>query len=153
MTAEEQWKPIPGFPGYFVSDAGRVVSHIRGQARELRGGYTGEGYRKVVLCNGEHRLGRKVHQIVAEAFHGPCPDGMEVRHRNGDKTQNAASNLRYGTRSENTFDQVEHGVHANARKTRCPAGHEYTPDNTYVSPRGKRMCRTCPRERYQRLTA
>lgn len=27
--------------------------------------------------------------------------------------------------------------------TRCPAGHKYTPENTYVNPKGKRECRIC----------
>lgn len=27
----------------------------------------------------------------------------------------------------------------------CPAGHEYSPDNTYRSPQGRRRCRTCKR--------
>jgi hypothetical protein len=31
----------------------------------------------------------------------------------------------------------------NARKTHCPAGHEYTEANTYRRPRGDRECRTC----------
>jgi hypothetical protein len=30
--------------------------------------------------------------------------------------------------------------------TQCPAGHKYTPENTYTSPNGKRHCRTCKRE-------
>lgn len=42
-----------------------------------------------------------IHQIVLEAFCGPCPDGMEVLHGNGIRTDNRLSNLRYGTRSEN----------------------------------------------------
>ena len=29
----------------------------------------------------------------------------------------------------------------------CMAGHEYTPENTYVNPKGKRECRTCTRKR------
>jgi hypothetical protein len=38
---------------------------------------------------------------------------------------------------------------ANAAKTHCPHGHEYTPENTYVNPNpdGGRICRTCKRQR------
>jgi hypothetical protein len=32
-------------------------------------------------------------------------------------------------------------------RTHCPQGHEYTPENTYVSARGWRYCRACNRER------
>lgn len=33
------------------------------------------------------------------------------------------------------------------RPTSCPQGHEFTPDNTYRTPRGWRQCRTCKRAR------
>lgn len=33
----------------------------------------------------------------------------------------------------------------NAAKTHCPAGHEYTPDNTYLYPDGRRRCIACRR--------
>lgn len=32
------------------------------------------------------------------------------------------------------------------RRTACNAGHDYTPENTYVDPNGSRRCRTCMRE-------
>jgi len=32
---------------------------------------------------------------------------------------------------------------ANADKTHCPAGHEYTVANTYISKRNQRYCRKC----------
>lgn len=146
----EEWRPVADFPGYSVSNLGRVVSTVRGEARELRGGYSGSGYRKVALARDGHRYGKKVHLLVCEAFHGPRPPGLVARHLDGDKTRNAASNLEWATYSENGHDQVRHGVHHHANKTHCPAQHPYSDDNTYVSPAGKRNCRTCIRERDQR---
>jgi hypothetical protein len=34
--------------------------------------------------------------------------------------------------------------------THCKRGHEFTPENTYVSPGGKRSCRTCNYDRNRR---
>lgn len=35
----------------------------------------------------------------------------------------------------------------NAHKTHCPQGHPYDEQNTYISARGSRACRTCLRDR------
>lgn len=43
----------------------------------------------------------KVHRLVCEAFHGPCPPGMEVLHDDEDGLNNRPENLRWGTRKEN----------------------------------------------------
>lgn len=141
-------RPIPGFPGYTITNDGRVFSTRpwRGNTgpRELRGGIGQKGYRLVVLCDGAHRRTREVHTLVAEAFHGPRPLGMDVCHGDGDKLNNAASNLRYASRGDNLLDAVQHGTHYNARKTECPAGHPYSEANTYITPStGDRLCRTC----------
>lgn len=40
--------------------------------------------------------------------------------------------------------------HHNLKKTHCPAGHAYTPENSYSHPiTGGRACRVCNRERKQ----
>ena len=52
-----------------------------------------------------------IHRMVADAFHGPCPAGLEVRHLDGNKLNNAAGNLCYGTKSQNTYDAIAHGKH------------------------------------------
>lgn len=160
---EEVWKDIPGYEGlYQVSNLGRVKSLPR-TARCMRNGK--EAQRAVpgkILAaqlnyNGDHlyvTLSKEgkvrncyVHTLVLTAFVGPRPDDMECLHGDGDPTNNRVENLRWGTGSQNRLDSVRHGTHANARKTHCPSGHEYSPENTYMRPSGDRRCRTCNRLR------
>lgn len=154
MTAE-MWRPIPGFDGYEASAEGQIKSYKRGAARLLRGCLDKDGYRTVCLTRSDGRpVVRPVHQFVVLAFHGPRPDGMEeIRHLDGDRLNNAASNLRYGTRSENRRDSVRHGTCRNALLTECPEGHPYDAINTYRTPDGRRECRICRRARNARWQA
>lgn len=151
----EQWKPVVGYEGaYEVSDLGNIRSlpHARRgrnssvrrfPARALRGWVNGNGYRAVTLVADGKDHTALIHRLVLEAFVGPCPDGMEALHGNGNRTDARLSNLRWGTRPENRLDAVRHGTHHEARKTHCPAGHPYNDQNTYRSKRGGRVCRTC----------
>ena len=150
--SNERWVPIPGCPGYEVSDLGRVrsidrmVTNTLGQTRTLRGRVLAtppvcKGYPMVTLGKAGNRL---VHQLVLEAFVGPRPPGIPVCHNDGDRTNNHLNNLRYDSPSENMYDVVRHGRHAMANKTECPKGHLYSPENTLVS-NGRRYCRTCAR--------
>ena len=118
----EKWLPVVGAEGrYEVSDAGRVrsldsrvrlVAHgtettrlARGQL--LRPGRTGPfGHVSVAIGRGNSRL---VHHLVAEAFIGPRPPGLDVAHADGDGGNNRLSNLRYATRSENNRDLARRG--------------------------------------------
>lgn len=86
------------------------------------------GYLKVVLAHGRAR--RKncfVHRLVLEAFHGPAPEGLEACHKNGNATDNRASNLRWDTRRANLHDRARHGTdnagerHGQARLTEAQA--------------------------------
>jgi hypothetical protein len=113
---EARWRPIPSCPGYGASDYGRIRNDSRGT---LLGGTDDRyGYRCINIMVGGQRVKRKVHRLVCEAFHGPCPDGHECGHLDGNRANNRADNLAWVTRSENTHQQVEHGTFASANLDR-----------------------------------
>ena len=126
----EKWKDIDGFPGYQVSNKGKVRTFWRkkhyptgyGTYRQL--GDTpqlmsqsddGNGYTKVMLyskSNGK-RCCKKVHRLVAEAFieHEPCDDTVDhIRSGNIGKLDNSVSNLRWIPRAENIKKAYRDGV-------------------------------------------
>jgi hypothetical protein len=139
----EQWRPVSGWVGYEVSDLGQVRSSRRGRVQVLRGGVDPRGYRNVTLFRGARSTKRQVwvHALVIEAFVGPRPEGMQVRHLNGDPTDNRLSNLAYGSPAENVADSFAHGTRG--RASHCLRGHEFTPENTYLNARGHQNCRAC----------
>jgi len=117
----ERWRPVPNFPGYEVSDHGRVRSfhkRVKGTGspweiadtpqRYLKGAYKATGYRFVALCQRGIRYTKHVHRLVARAFLGACPKGKEVCHNDGDKMNNHAENLRYDSHHNNIQDAIDH---------------------------------------------
>ena len=138
---EEIWRPIPGYERYELSNLGRVRSK-----RGIRKLFTNpNGYAHVVIHGGGKLHTLKIHRLVARVFVPGEAPGLDVCHIDGDKLNNAATNLRWGTRSENILDQVRMGRHINARKTHCKSGHEFSPENTRLTSDGRRKCRTCRR--------
>jgi hypothetical protein len=121
-----EWRNVVGFDGYMVSDDGQVMSiaryiksdrHRSGRQlirqRILKSFGDGHGYQTVQLTGQKKR---KVHQLVADAFLGPCPPGHEVRHLDGDRSHNVKGNLAHGTRAQNVADAIEHGTFTRGEK-------------------------------------
>lgn len=52
----------------------------------------------------------RVHRLVAHCWIGPCPDGMEVNHIDGDKGNNHAGNLEYVTSKQNKRHALDLGL-------------------------------------------
>lgn len=111
----EQWRPVPGFGDYEVSDLGRVrraVPDRRNHSLRVLTPWPGShGYLTVGLVRQGKAFKRLVHRLVCEAFHGPPPTPLhQAAHGDGTRQNNEAGNLRWATRSENMEDARRHGV-------------------------------------------
>lgn len=134
MTDEEEWRPVAGWEEFYeVSSHGRVRSLDREQRRRNRHG----PYRMMIkgrilgkpLAKGFHpypevslrakprKANRTVHRLVCEAFHGPKPRGLEVRHLDGDPRNSRADNLEWATHAKNMRDRVKHGTNNPGEKS------------------------------------
>ncbi len=112
-TADEVWKPIPGFKNnYHVSSLGRVYSRAKG-GRILKSRLNAGGYPAMWL--GRMAL-RQAHCLVALAFIGPRPDGMQVNHLDGNKLNPRPENLEYVTPKENVRHASRTGLLARGEK-------------------------------------
>lgn len=154
----EQWRPVVGFEGFYeVSDHGRVRSLDRasrgshGSTRKIKGRVLSassgrDGRRRVQLWGEEGKQRWScVGHLVMEGFGYPRAPGAWLLHWDDNPSNDNLSNLRWGTPSENNADAVRNGTHYQAKKTHCPQGHRFTPENTYVY-RGRRNCRECRRD-------
>ena len=105
-------KEIPIAKGYWAREDGAIVSKKHGKYRVLSSSFNrANGYCNLKVGVGINKYKTyNVHQLVAMAFMGLIPDGMEVLHSDGDKTNNRPDNLSYGTRLENHADKIRHGT-------------------------------------------
>jgi hypothetical protein len=138
---QEVWLPVVGYEGlYEISDWGRIrgldrlIRHRMGgetrwAGRLMQPSTTRDGYLRVTLSKHGSARVDKIHILVAAAFIGPRPDGMEVCHGEGGKLDNRPENLRYGTAKENQADRLRDGTHnrgerhGNARLTKAQVRH------------------------------
>jgi hypothetical protein len=116
MTVEI-FRPVLGYEGiYKVSNLGRVHSlpriDIAGRkwcGKLLKQGKQTDDRPYVTLRKDGKSRNMQIAWLVAEAWHGPRPEGLCVLHNDGDRFNNAPGNLRYGTHKENGEDMVKHG--------------------------------------------
>lgn len=84
------------------------------------------------------------HRFIYEYYHGMiCPD-LVLDHLCRNRKCVNPIHLEQVTQKENVMRGIGLAV-INFKKTYCKQGHEFTEENTYVYPHGKRECRICNR--------
>lgn len=111
---EEIWKEIKDYEGlYQISNIGQVKSLKRMVVRNnnrpqlveekiLKPTVNKNGYMFICLYKNGVKKRCQVHRLVAEAFYGEIPKGMQVNHINEIKSDNRLENLNLMTPKENT---------------------------------------------------
>jgi hypothetical protein len=114
-----EYSDIINFPGYRVDSIGNVwtcwTSAGRGKGKKLGTQWVKKsfeivnGYFRVTLYNNQGSIKFFVHRLILETFVGPCPQGMEACHKDGNRQNNQLNNLRWDTPENNWKDRREHG--------------------------------------------
>lgn len=101
--------------GYEVKEDGTVISH---RNNIISQGTNTNGYPYFSIKMDGERVTVQTHQLLAYQKFGKelFEEGIEVRHLNGDKTDNRWENIDIGTHSENMMDQPKH---VRARKSKA----------------------------------
>lgn len=118
-SAAEIWAPISQYEGlYEVSTLGRVRSLPRATTSgKILKPHQDRNSVCVTLSKDNDRRTKRVHSLVAISFLGSKPADKDlVAHWDGDFTNNALSNLRWATFSENEADKRRHDRHAKGER-------------------------------------
>lgn len=120
----ESWLPVRGYEGtYQVSSLGRVRRlHKTRRPKVLRQQESDRGYFTICLSKDAKVTRHRVCRLVADAFHGPIPRGLEVNHIDGDKGNDAAVNLAIVTRRDNMQHAIREGLWTPPGFANCAPG-------------------------------
>jgi hypothetical protein len=108
------WKQHPIYKDYYFSRFGIVASMKKGRFLVLKGTVCGQLGYQAICVYGKKKI--YVHRAVCELFNGPPLPGQQCRHLDGNRKNNDAQNLMWGTASENNQDKIAHGTNGEGEK-------------------------------------
>ncbi|MDE2095639.1 MAG: HNH endonuclease [Patescibacteria group bacterium] len=98
------------FPLHRVGNDGSYWAFRNNEWRQLKLWKQRDGYLLATLSHAGVSKRTYIHRLVLEAFIGPCPDGYEGCHKNGNKADNRLPNLRWDSRRGNYADNYQNGT-------------------------------------------
>lgn len=118
MEDRMECKIITEFPNYRIWENGKIESRYKFKTnlvcntwRELQHILDkGVGYYVVTLSHGGLRKNKRVHRLLAEAFIPNPENKAHVNHIDGDKRNNALTNLEWTTERENARHAIQIGL-------------------------------------------
>lgn len=97
-------KEIKDFPGYTITDDGKVISYKFKEPRIMKTWYQKSGYENIKLCKDNVTYHFLIHRLVAEAFI-PNPNNLsEVNHKDKNRQNNRVENLEWSNKVDNLYD-------------------------------------------------
>lgn len=111
------------------------------------------GYGQIMVKQAGYKAAAfSAHRAAYELTKGRVPDGLVLDHLCRNPACVNPDHLEPVTQRENILRSPTAQGSVNARKTLCPHGHPYSPENTYTYTRPNtvmRVCKTC-RSKYSR---
>jgi len=127
----EEWRDIPGYPGYQISSLGRFKATRKSKKTGSRicQPPIEDGYYRVSLYYNGRAKHFGIHRLVAMAFLGqPQEYQTEINHCDTNKLNNRLNNLEYCTRAQNAEHAAANGLlskgtkHGELIKAKTPRG-------------------------------
>lgn len=128
------WKKHPIYESYFMSQGGNIFGLKSGKI--LKTSKSNSGYFCVPIRHNGKYKNIFIHRELSRVFIG-CVDGMDINHKDGNKTNNSIDNLEIVTRKQN----IDHALTTGLRKTKYSKELVNNIREDYRS--GHRQCEIC----------
>lgn len=103
-------KYLPGYDNKYLATKDGDIFSLKGKKKKMEGKITKKGYREITISHNGKNIHVLVHKIIAELFLGRRKKGFKIDHKDGNKLNNAFSNLEYVTNRENIERARDNGL-------------------------------------------